>query len=80
MGLQLRTSELKRTLPESDLPARIENQISTWFSQDALGWRKVETDIRMAFQPAIILRLMGIKVVEDDMDLTARICGDETGS
>ena len=33
--------------------------------------RKMEMHVRMAFQPAIVLRLVGIQIVEDDMNLAA---------
>jgi hypothetical protein len=54
------------------LPARIENQSSTWLSQDARGWRKMEVHVWMALQPAVILRLVRVEIVEDDMDLVQR--------
>ena len=38
--------------------------------------REVEVHVRVSLQPAVVLRLVGIEVVEDDMDLAVRIGGD----
>src|ERR1700690_4680987 len=40
--------------------------------------RKMEMHVRMAFQPAIVLRLVGIQIVEGEMNLVALMLGDDT--
>src|SRR5438874_12867844 len=58
-------TELKEA-PCRDFPSRIENQISTWLSHEArVG---VKWKCTLALEPAVVLGLMGIEVVEDDMD------------
>ena len=54
--------------PCSDCPSRIENQISTWLSQEARVGVKWKRTVRMAIEPAVVLGLVGVEVVEDDMD------------
>ena len=39
--------------------------------------REVEVNVRMAFEPAVFFGLMGVEVVEDDMDFAARMCGGD---
>ena len=39
--------------------------------------REVETHVRMTFEPAIVPGLVGVQVVEDDMDGRIRVCGDD---
>jgi hypothetical protein len=39
--------------------------------------REVEADVRMAFEPAVIFGLMGVKIVENDMDFAAGMCGND---
>ena len=43
----------------------------------AVGRGEVEMDIGVSGQPAIALGLVGRQVVEDDVDLLARIVGDD---
>src|ERR1700757_579634 len=40
------------------------------------GWRKMEVHVWMALQPAIILRLVRVEIVEDDMDLASSVLSD----
>ena len=44
----------------SELPCRIENQIST-------GRGEVEMYVGMTLEPAVVFRLMGVEIVEDDI-------------
>ncbi len=39
--------------------------------------REVEVNVRMAFKPAVFLGLVGVEVVEDDMDVAARMRGGD---
>jgi len=39
--------------------------------------REVEMHIRMTFEPAIVPGLVGVQVVEDDMDGRIRVCGND---
>ena len=60
--------------PASDLPCKIENQISTWLSQEALvgGSGSAHWDgVR-----ARLVLLVGVEVVEDDVEFLPRISGD----
>lgn len=41
-----------------------------------VGWSEVKSNIGMACEPAFALELMGREIVEDDVDLLARIGGD----
>src|SRR5258705_6676640 len=54
-------------VPVNDWPCRIENQPSTWFSQDARVGLYMECHERVARQPIFVL-LMGVKIVEDDLE------------
>src|ERR1700730_10490532 len=40
------------------------------------GWRKMEVHVWMALQPAVILRLVRVEIVEDDMDLASSVLSD----
>src|SRR5438552_18174202 len=62
----LRSSSELNEAPRSALPARIENA----------GWRKMEVHVWMALQPAVILRLVRVEIVEDDMDLASSVLSD----
>src|SRR5450755_3960259 len=62
--------------PWSALPARIENQISTWLRPGCAGRCKMEVHVWMALQPAIVLRLVRVEVVEDDMNLASGVLSD----
>ena len=43
----------------------------------SVGRRKVQMHVGMALEPAVVLGLVGIEVVEDDVELAARKgCGD----
>jgi len=35
-----------------------------------MGWRKMKMDIGMTLQPAVVLGLVGIKVIENDMNFS----------
>jgi hypothetical protein len=39
--------------------------------------REVEMHVRMTLEPAVVLGLVGIEVVEDDMDGRIRMSGDD---
>src|SRR5579863_40383 len=41
----------------------------------AIGWSVVQMDVGVSLQPAILLRFVGVQVVQDDMHLTARMVG-----
>jgi hypothetical protein len=69
------SSELNEA-PRSALPVRIENQISTWLSQDARVGVKWKFTFGWRFQPAVILRLVRVEIVEDDMDLASSVLSD----
>jgi len=45
----------------------MENQISTWLSQEALVGGEVEADVWVSLEPVLVL-LMGVEIVEDGMD------------
>ena len=38
----------------------------------SVGWRKMKMDIGMALEPAVVLRFVGIEIVEDDMNFFFR--------
>lgn len=42
-----------------------------------VGRREVEADLGMAGQPAVALRLVGVEVVEHDMDVALRVVGHD---
>ena len=42
-----------------------------------LRGREVEMNVGVAFEPTVILRLMGVEIVEDDMDFAASMLGDD---
>jgi len=42
-----------------------------------LRGREVEMNVGVAFEPTVILWLVGVEIVEDDMDLPARMFGDD---
>ena len=41
------------------------------------GRREVEVDVGMTLEPAVVLWLVGLQIVEDDVDLLAPIVGDD---
>src|SRR5258705_10097039 len=41
------------------------------------GRREVEAHVGMAREPTVVLRLVGVEIVEDDMDLAARMGGND---
>ena len=51
-----------------DFPCRIENQISTWLSQEARVGVKWKRTFGMTLDPAVVLGLVGVEVVEHDVD------------
>jgi Transposase DDE domain group 1 len=53
-------------LNEAPRSARIENQISTWLSQDARVGVKWKLHVWMALQPAVILRLVRVEIGGSD--------------
>ena len=34
----------------------------------SVGWGKMKMDVRMALEPTVVLGLVGIEIVEDDVD------------
>src|SRR3954464_12892946 len=42
-----------------------------------VGRREVEADVGVPGQPPVPLRLVGVEVVEHDMDVAARVIGDD---
>src|SRR5215203_1031602 len=57
---------------------RMENQISTWFIQEAwVGVKWKRTLVGVPGQPSVPLRLVGVEVVEHDMDVAARVIGHD---
>src|SRR5580704_9074740 len=63
--------------PLSDNPPRMENQHSTWLSQEGVRRREVEMNVFVASQPAPALGLVGVEVVEDDVDLALGMGGHD---
>ena len=41
------------------------------------GRREVEMDVRVTLEPAVVLGLVGVEIVEDDVDGGIRIAGDD---
>ena len=70
-------SRASKETPLRDLLARIENQISTWLSQEAWVGRVVEMHVGVAGEPQVELRLVGGEIVEDDVDLSIGIGGGD---
>ena len=60
----MRSLTLAKDAPVSDFEVRIENQI-------------VEINVLVTLEPPIAPRLVGGEIVEHDMDLAFRICGDD---
>ena len=71
---QLGPTEVKLA-PSRVLRARIENQISTWLSQEAWVGVKWKWTLSVPGQPQIPLGLVGLEVVEDDVDLLVWVVG-----
>ena len=63
--------------PRRDWPARIDNQHSTCLSQEACQG-EVEMNVFVTGSPAVALRLMGIEIVENDVDLAPVMCRHDT--
>jgi hypothetical protein len=53
------------------------NQTSTWFSQEACVGVKWKPDVLVAGEPAIVFRLVGVEVVQDDVNLTTQMLSDD---
>jgi len=53
------------------------NQTSTWLSQEAWGRGEVKMDILVTPQPTIVFGLMGVQVVQDDVNLAAWVIDDD---
>src|SRR5882762_6932184 len=56
---------------------RMENQTSTWLAPGGVGRGEVKMDILVTPQPTIVFGLMGVQVVQDDVNLTAWVIDDD---
>ena len=41
------------------------------------GRREMEMDVRVTLEPAVVLGLVGVEIVENDMEFAARMLGDD---
>jgi hypothetical protein len=57
---------------------RMENQTSDLVEPGGVGRAKVKMDVLAAPQPTIVFGLMGVQVVQDDVDLPARMFDDDS--
>jgi hypothetical protein len=56
---------------------RTENQTSVWLSQDAWVGGEVKTDVFVVRQPPIIFGLVGVEIVQNDVNFAARLVGGD---
>src|SRR5215472_5795396 len=65
-----------KLVPTRALRDRIENQISTWLSQDACGGGVMKAHVLVPRQPTVVLGFVRVQIVEDDMDVAVGVVGD----
>jgi hypothetical protein len=63
--------------PAKAVVERMENQTSTWLSHEACVGVKMKPDVLVAGEPAIAFRLVSVEIVQDHVNLAARMLGDD---